>query len=73
MHRYDSCCICFSLVLIDSFFNMGKNYYPQVFLEECKNIFTEKKMKRYFDSDYELTTSSDGSDESYDSNKETDK
>ena len=26
--------ICLSVILIDSFFRLGKNYYPQVFLEE---------------------------------------
>ena len=36
-------CICLSVVLIDSVFKMGKNYYPQVLLEECKYIFKEKK------------------------------
>ena len=28
--------ICLSVILIDSEFKTGKNYYPQVFLEECK-------------------------------------
>ena len=26
---------------------MGKNYYPQVFLEECKYIVKEKKVTRH--------------------------
>ena len=26
--------ICLSVILIDSFLRLGKNYYPQVFLEE---------------------------------------
>ena len=34
---------CLSLVLIDSVFKMGKNYYPQVSLEECKNTAKEKE------------------------------
>ena len=29
-------CICLLVVLIDSIFRTGKNYDPQVFLEECK-------------------------------------
>ena len=49
---------------------MSKNYFAQVSLEECKNIFKERKMKRYFDNDFELTTSSDESDKS---NEGTDK
>ena len=33
--------IWFSLILIDSGFRTGKNYHPQVFLEEC--IYVVKK------------------------------
>ena len=35
--------ICLSLILIDSVFRTGKNYYPQVFLEECEYVVKEKK------------------------------
>ena len=28
--------ICLSVILINSVFRTGQNYYPQVFLEECK-------------------------------------
>ena len=28
-------CICLSVILIDSVFRTGKNYYSQGFLEEC--------------------------------------
>ena len=35
--------ICLSVILIDSVFRTGKNYYPQVFLEECKYVIKEKK------------------------------
>ena len=27
--------ICLSVILIDSVFRTGKNYFPEVFLEEC--------------------------------------
>ena len=30
-----------SVILIDSVFTTGKNYYPQVFLEECKYAIKE--------------------------------
>ena len=33
-------CICLSVILID-FFRIGNNYYPQVFLEECKYFVKE--------------------------------
>ena len=36
-------CICLSVVLIDSVFRTGKDYCPQVFLEECKYIVKKKK------------------------------
>ena len=29
-------CVCLSMILIDSVVKMDKNYYPQIFLEECK-------------------------------------
>ena len=32
-----------SLILVDSVFRTGKNYYHQVFLEECKYIVKETK------------------------------
>ena len=31
-----------SVILIDSVFRTGKNYYPEVFLEECKYVVKEK-------------------------------
>ena len=30
--------ICLPVILFDSVFKKGKNYYPQVFLEECKYV-----------------------------------
>ena len=33
-----------SVILIDPVFRAGKNYYPQLFLEECKYIDKEKKI-----------------------------
>ena len=36
-------CVFLSVMLIDSVFKMGKNYFPQVFLEECKYIVKIKK------------------------------
>ena len=33
--------IYLSVILIDSVFTTGKNYYPQVFLEECKYTIKE--------------------------------
>ena len=42
-------CICLSVMLIDSVFRTGNNYYPQVFLEECKYVVKGKKdIKVYY-------------------------
>ena len=41
--RQGSQCICLSVILIDSVFRTGKNYYLRVFLE-CKNDVKEKKI-----------------------------
>ena len=47
-------------VMIDFVFKIDKNYYPQVFLEECIYIFKEK-INRYINDD--LKISFDESDE----------
>ena len=36
--------ICLSVTLINFVFSMGKNYYPQAFLEECKHVVKKKKV-----------------------------
>ena len=36
--------ICLSVSLIESVFRINKNYYPHVFLEECKYDLQEKKI-----------------------------
>ena len=33
-----------SVILIDSLFRIGRNYFPQVFLEEYKHAVEEKKI-----------------------------
>ena len=35
--------VCLSIISLDSVFRAGKNYYPQVYLEECKYVVKEKK------------------------------
>ena len=39
--------ICLSVILIDSVFRAGTNFYPQGFLEECKYVANEKKIPKY--------------------------
>ena len=53
-------CICLSVILIDSVFRTGNNYYLQVFLEECKYIVKEKNISKYFIDDIEISPDSDG-------------
>ena len=35
--------ICLSVILIDYYFRLGKNYYPQLFLEECKYMLKKRR------------------------------
>ena len=46
--------------LIDSVFRTSNNYYPQLFLEECKYVVKEKKMPKYIIDDIEISSNSDG-------------
>ena len=52
--------ICLSVILIDSVFRTGKNYYPQVFLEECKYVVKEKKIPKYIIDNIEISSDSHG-------------
>ena len=54
MPRAGSHCICSWVVLIKFVFKMGKNYYIQVLLEECKCIFKEKEVARRITEDLEM-------------------
>ena len=58
--KESSQCICLSEFLINSVFRARKNYYPEVFLEEFKNVVNEKKMPEYVTDD--INISSDDSD-----------
>ena len=43
MPKEGSQCIFSSVILIDSVYKKDRNYYPEVFLEECKYVVKEKK------------------------------
>ena len=47
------------VILINSVFETGKNYYPQVFLEECKYVVKDKKIPKYIIDDKEISSDSD--------------
>ena len=51
--------------MIDFVFKTSKNYYPQVFLEECKYIVKEKKMSEYI-TDETGSSSGDSDKEDFD-------
>ena len=51
---------CLSLIMLDSVVKVGKKYYPQVFLEDCKYVKRKNKMLNYIDDDLEMTSSDDG-------------
>ena len=53
----DSSYKCLSLIISDSVVKVGKKYYPQLFLEECKYIKRKNKMINYIDDDLEMTSS----------------
>ena len=48
---------CLSLIILDSVIKVGKKYYPQVFLEECKYVKRKNKMFNCTDDDLEMTSS----------------
>ena len=45
--------------MLDSAVKVGKKYYPQVFLEECKYIKRKNKRFNYIDDELEMTSSDD--------------
>ena len=47
----DSSYKCLSLIMLDSVVKVGKKYYPQVFLEECKYIKRKNKIFNYINDD----------------------
>ena len=52
-------CICLSVNVINSVFRTDNNYYPRVFLEECKHVVKEKAMPEYITDDTDISSDSD--------------
>ena len=52
---------CLAVISLDSAFKKDENYYPQVFLKECKYI--EKKVIRHINDNLSDSSSDDESDE----------
>ena len=52
--------------MIDSVYRKDKNYFPQVFWEECKYVVKEKKMSKFNTEDTEISSNdSDKEDSDY--------
>ena len=49
-----------SLILLDSVIKMGKSYYPETLLEECKYKLTKKKIEDLNTDDFDSSSESDG-------------
>ena len=47
------------MILIDSVFRTGKNFYPQVFLQECKCVVKGKKIPKYIIDNIEIFSDSE--------------
>ena len=57
-------CACFSVILLGSIFvNSNKEYYAQIFLEECKYAIKDRKIINKINEDLKLNKSDDESDE----------
>ena len=60
-------CLCVSVIVIDSVFKLGKKYYRQTFLEECKYKAKEQVLKLFIIED--VGNSDDNDDNSKKSEK----
>ena len=57
-------CVCSSVIWLDSIFvNSNKEYYPQIFLEECKYAIKDRKIINTINEDLKSNESDDESDE----------
>ena len=57
-------CACLSVILLDSIFvNSNKEYYPQIFLEECKYAIKDRIIINAINEDLQLKKSDEESDE----------
>ena len=55
---------CLSVILLDCIFvNLDKDYYLQIFLEECKNLIKNNKIINTINEELELSESDDESSE----------
>ena len=60
--KYNECCTCLSVILLDSVVKTDNDYYPQMFLEECKYAIKKKKVINSIKEELNLDESEDESD-----------
>ena len=62
--KYNEYCASLSVKLLDSIFvNLNKEYYPQIFLEECKSAIKDRKIINTITEDLEINEPDEESDE----------
>ena len=44
-------CKCLSITMLDSVIETDENYYPQIFLEECKYVQEKMKFENYINEE----------------------
>ena len=49
--------------MLDSVIRVNKKYYPQKFLEECKNVIRKNKMENLINDDLDLSSSDESDNE----------
>ena len=52
MPKENTPCTCLSIIMLDSVIKAKKKYYPQTFLEECKNEQKRIKLENLIDDDF---------------------
>ena len=50
---------CFSLISLHSVIQMGKKYFPQTLLEQCKYKLTKNKIEDLITNDFDSSSESD--------------
>ena len=59
---------CLTIIILDSILYAYEKYYPKIFLEECKYVKENIKIKNYIDN--ELKSESDSDSDSDTNNEE---
>ena len=52
-------CKCLSIIMLDSVIESAEKYYPQTFLEECKNVQEKRKFENYIDEELDGDSDND--------------